>query len=378
MLLFACILAVVISFAFTFPIRKYIAPKLGFMDHPKDGRRMHTEAKPLIGGLSVYVAFSVSSLVFGYGETALPFILGGGLIVLCGMADDRFSIKPIYKLICQALAGVLLCFFDVTVEHLCVFNTVIDLGILKYPMTVLWVVAVTNAFNLIDGLDGLCTGLSIISSGGVGLLALANGHSEVFVCAMILMCAALGFLVHNVYPARIFLGDTGAMFFGFVLAAMSMEVTYVSDTKIPSIVVITLIGLPVFDTTYAIIRRICRKKHIMEGDKEHIHHVLCRSHSQPVTVALMYLAAVVCVGISLIMTGGTSGEAIGYVLAAAAVAYGIYRFGVLGKCAAGDGESDCDAAAADAEAETEERADEGKAGQAKSDAVNDAKADVEN
>ena len=326
MLIIACIIACAITFALTFPIRKVIAPKFKFLDIPKDERRMHTKPIPLIGGLGIYIAFTVASLVFGYGENALPYILGGGIIVVCGLFDDRFDIKPIYKIICQAAAGTVLCLFGVTVQHVCFFGYHLQMGIFQYPMTVLWVMAVTNAFNLIDGLDGLCTGISVISAGGIGLLALATGQTEVFVCAMILMTSALGFLPHNAHPAKIFLGDTGSMFLGFVMSALSINSVYVDGTHVPTMVAIVLIGLPVFDTSYAIIRRIIRKKKITEGDKEHVHHVLCRRYTLPQAVALMYLASVICVGIALFTAGEGIFEAIGYVLMAAAVIFGAIRF----------------------------------------------------
>ena len=143
-IIFACIIACVISFALTFPIRMIIAPKLKFLDIPTDGRRMHTEPIPLIGGLGIYIAFTVATLVFGYANDALPYILGGGIIVICGLFDDRFSIKPIYKLICQFAAGTVLCLFGVTVQHICFFGYHIQMGIFQYPMTVLWVITVSS------------------------------------------------------------------------------------------------------------------------------------------------------------------------------------------------------------------------------------------
>ena len=324
--IWACLLAFAISLGITFPIRKIIAPKLGFMDVPTDARRMHTKAMPLIGGFGIYVAFAAAATVFGYADTALPYILGGGIIVVCGLLDDRFSIKPKYKLLFQLAAGVVLCLFGVTVQHICFFGYHIQMGILQYPMTVLWVAAVTNAFNLIDGLDGLCTSITVISSGGVGLIALTNGHDGVFVCAMILMCAALGFLPHNAHPAKIFLGDTGSMLFGFIMAAMSIDVVYVDGTHIPTMVAIILIGLPVFDTSYAIVRRLYHRQHIMSGDKNHVHHVLSRRYSHAKAVVFMCLASIVCVAIALLATGGGIYEAIGYVLTAAAIAVAIARF----------------------------------------------------
>lgn len=324
----ACVTAFIISLVLTFPIRKVIAPKFGFMDVPTDNRRMHKTAMPLIGGLGVYIAFTVAAIAFGHGETALPYILGGGLIVVCGMLDDRFSIKPVYKLLFQLAAGIVLCVFGVTVQHICFFGHHLNMGIFQYPLTVLWVAAVSNAFNLIDGLDGLCTGITVIAAGGVGLVALTNGPNSVFVCAMILMCAALGFLPHNIHPAKIFLGDTGSMLFGFIMAAMCIDTVYVEGTHIPTMVAIILIGIPVFDTAFAIIRRLYNKQPIMSGDKKHIHHVLYRRYSLVKAVALIYAAALLCVGVALLSTGGVIFEAAAYVITLAAIAFGVIRFGL--------------------------------------------------
>ena len=331
MLIFACVLAFALSLALTFPIRMIIAPKFGFMDIPKDNRRMHKVATPLIGGLGIYIAFTVASLVFGFAKETLPYIIGGGIIVLCGIADDKFSIRPIFKILCQIVAGIILCVFGVTLNQICVFGHILDLGIFAYPITVIWVIGITNSLNLIDGMDGLCSGITVIAAGGAGLVALTNGNMPVFVCAMILMCSGLGFLPHNIHPAKIFLGDTGSMFFGFILAALTVDVTHLDNGGLPSLVTIALIGVPFFDTTYAIIRRLIRRKKIMEGDKEHVHHVLSRKYSHSKTVLLMYMASIFCVGIALVMTGGFAWEIVGYGLFLLAVAYGVLRFAVLPK-----------------------------------------------
>ena len=329
--IFACLLAFVLSLALTFPIRKVIAPRFGFMDVPRDPRHIHKKATPLIGGLGIYIAFTVAAIVFGHGETALPYIIGGGIVVFCGVIDDRISLSPKIKLLFQLASGVVLCLFGVTVQHICFFGYHIEMGIFQYPMTVLWVAAVSNAFNLIDGLDGLCTGITVVASGGVGLIALTNGYGEVFVCAMLLMCSALGFLPHNAHPAKIFLGDTGSLFFGFVMSAMCIDVVYVENTHVPTMVAIILIGLPVFDTSYAIVRRIYNHQGIMTGDKNHIHHVLMRRYSHGKAVVFMVLASLVCVGIALLATGGGIYEAIGYALTAVAVGVAVYRFAIVKK-----------------------------------------------
>lgn len=329
MILLACICAFIISFVLTVLIYKYIAPCAGFMDTPSDDRRMHTKATPLIGGLAVYIAFCLSTLFLEDVSVSLPYLLGGAVIVLCGMIDDRFSLHAGIKLLFQIIAGIVLCALDVTVEHICFFGHTVDVGIFEYPLTVLWIVAVTNALNLIDGLDGLCTGLSIIISGGIALTAILNGHSEVFVCAMIFMCACLGFLPHNKHPAKIFAGDTGSMFFGFALATMCMEVTFVSDTVLPSALPIVLLGIPIFDTVFAIIRRLRAGTNIFKGDKKHIHHVLSERYSHSKAVLLLSLAALLCDGIALLMTGGLIGETVGYVLTLIAVIYAAISFGII-------------------------------------------------
>ena len=265
-IVFACITACILSLVLTYPIRKYVAPKLGFMDEPRDSRRMHNVAVPLIGGVGIYIAFSLSALIFGYIQTALPYIIGGGLVMICGLIDDRATLKPSYKRLFQMAAGVILCFFDVTVKHICVFGFHLQLGWFSYPLTVLWVMAVTNAFNLIDGLDGLCSGITVIAAGGIGLVAVVKGFDGAFVCALILMCAALGFLPHNIFPAKIFLGDTGSMLLGFIVSSLCIDVIYTGPAHVPSMVAIILVGVPVFDTTYAIIRRLRGGQNVMCGD----------------------------------------------------------------------------------------------------------------
>ncbi len=329
MIIIACICAFVISFLVTVLIYRYIAPKAGFMDIPEDGRRMHTDATPLIGGLAVYVAFCISSIFINDPTLTLPYIIGGAIIVLGGLIDDKISLHAGIKLLFQIASGTVLCIFDVTVEHICFFGHAVDVGAFEYPLTVLWVVAITNALNLIDGLDGLCTGLSVIISGGIGLTALLNGHTDVFFCAMLFMCACLGFLPHNRYPAKIFAGDTGAMFFGFMLATLCIDVTFVSDTTVPSMLPIVLLGIPIFDTLYAIVRRVRARANIFKGDKKHIHHLLSERYSHSKAVLLLSLAALICDGIALLMTGGIVGETVGYVLTVAAVIYAVLRFWVL-------------------------------------------------
>ena len=331
-MLIACFCAFILGYGLTYLLRRFLASRLGLIDVPNDGRRMHETPTPLGGGLAVFVSFIIASIVeYEHLSYALPYIIGGAIIVACGVCDDLFSIKPIIKIACQAAAGVALCFFGVTFDTLCFFGVSFGTGIFAYPLTVLWVIAVTNAFNLIDGLDGLCTGISIISGCGVIILALIGVRSEMLVCAVLFVLACAGFIPHNKYKAKIFLGDTGSMFLGFMLSALTVDIICGNGSAVqfPTLLSVALVGIPVFDTVYAIVRRVYRRKSIFSGDKNHVHHILCVKYSHSVAVVLMCLGAVICDGIALLMTGGLIGEIIGYLLFLAAIAYGVVRFGVI-------------------------------------------------
>ena len=329
--LIACVIALGLGFGLTFPAIK-LAPKLGFMDIPKDERRMHKDATPRIGGAAVFLAFVIAISVTGYFFAALPYIVGGLIIVIVGMLDDKFGLKPMVKVLGQALSGVVLCVFGEMAQFITVFGVTFDLWIFAYPLTVIWVIAVTNITNLIDGIDGLCTGLAIFGCGGIALITFIFGDGEVTPIALALLCAALGFLPHNANPAKTFLGDAGSMFFGFMIAAMSCSAFFsapaLDGSTLSSITPIALLGIPVFDTSFAIVRRVLAKQSIFCGDKKHVHHRLTERYGQRGAVALMYLGAIVLVGIALILNISFVGEIVGSVLLLCALAYAVIRFGV--------------------------------------------------
>lgn len=327
-ILLACLVALLVSFALTYPVR-YLASRFGFMDIPKDDRRMHTEPRPLIGGVAVYLAFIAAMCVCRLFGLLLPYVLGGLTIIAVGMLDDKYSIKPWMKLAGQAAAGIVLCIFDITVERLTFFGVSIDLGIFAYPMTVIWVIAVTNIFNLIDGLDGLCCGTSIICAAALGLISFFSGNPVTTAAALIYAAACLGFLPHNTFPARIFIGDTGAMFSGFVLAALSCTSVYSSRSVLSAIIPIVIFGIPVFDAVYALVRRLVSGQNVFLGDKMHIHHRLSRRYGHMKAVILMYGASVLLAGIAVIIQYSLAGEIAGTVLTLLAIAYGVVRFAVI-------------------------------------------------
>ena len=332
--LISCVLALGLGFLLTFPAIR-LAPRLGFMDIPKDGRRMHTEATPRIGGLAVFLAFSIAVSVTGYFFESLPYIVGGLIIIVVGMLDDRFGLKPMVKVLGQALAGVVLCVFGITAQYITLFGYTLDIGLLSYPLTVIFVIGVTNIINLIDGVDGLCTGISIFGCGAIALCSFLFSDGGVAPIALALLCAALGFLPHNANPAKTFLGDMGSMFFGYMLTAMLCGSVFAPPTEggetLTALTLLAVLGIPIFDTSFAIVRRLASGQSIFSGDKKHVHHRLCDRYGQRLAVALMYCFSALLVGIAVILNISFAGEIVGAVLLVIALAYAIVRFGVYKK-----------------------------------------------
>ena len=323
----AAAVAVVSAFLLTFGVRK-LSPILGFMDIPKDDRRMHVEAVPRAGGIAVYIAFLIAICISGLWDLLLPYAVCGSIIMAVGLADDKISISPKTKLVVQALAGAVLCLFGITVEELAFFGFEIDLGWAAYPLTVIWVIAITNVFNLIDGLDGLCCGLSIISACAIGLLAFFDGNSSLTACSLVFVSACLGFLPHNAHKAKIFIGDSGAMLCGFTLAVLSCETVFEARMTVPSLTAIVIFGIPLFDATFAVFRRLSSKSNIFVGDKKHVHHRLSERYGHRNAVILLYVAALLLGGIAILMGASLVCEIVALVLFLLVLAYAIIRFGV--------------------------------------------------
>ena len=329
--LIACVIAVGLGFVLTFPAIR-LAKKFGFMDVPRDGRRMHVDPVPRIGGAAVFVAFVIALAVAGAIDEALPHLCGGLIILAVGMIDDKIGVSPMFKIGGQALAAAVLCAFGVIPQFITVFGFTVDTWLFAYPLTVAWIVAITNMVNLIDGVDGLCTGITIFGCGGIALVSGIFGHGLPNETALLLLCACLGFLPHNANPAKSFLGDAGSMFFGFMLASLSIEACYMGathSTPLSAFTPIAILAIPIFDTCFAVVRRKMSGQRLFEGDKKHVHHRMTDRHGIRGGVALMYLAQIVLVGIAIVLNLGLVGEIIGVILLALALAYAIVRFAVI-------------------------------------------------
>ena len=276
------------------PIVRKLAFKIGAVDVPKDDRRVHKKAMPLMGGLAIFAAVIVSVLIFlPLDKTTFSILIGGTLIVISGIIDDLKDMSPKVKLLFQILAGVVLILGGIKVDFITnpftSNSSLLYLRWLSIPITMFWVVGITNTLNLIDGLDGLAAGVAMISSVSLMLVASKFGYEEITILSAIVAGACLGFLPFNFNPAKIFMGDTGALFLGFMLAAISIEGVMKSVATIAVIVPILILGVPIFDTTFAIFRRLLNGQSIMAADKGHLHHrLLNKGFSQKKTVLILY------------------------------------------------------------------------------------------
>lgn len=277
-LLFAFVVAFLISYAST-PIVKMLAFRIGAVDVPKDNRRMHKKPIARLGGLAIFYGFIISILCFAEIDTELRGILIGCLvIVVLGIFDDIYSLNALFKFVIQILAALIVVIHGVQIDHFSSFglsaNPYISLGVFAIPITVLWIVGVTNAVNLIDGLDGLAAGVSTISTISLFAISLITRDVGVAIVTAAVAGAGFGFLPYNIHPAKLFMGDTGSTFLGFILACISIVGLFKGYAVISMAVPFLILGLPIFDTAFAIIRRVLRGQSPMHPDRGHVHHRL--------------------------------------------------------------------------------------------------------
>ncbi len=308
------LLALAVAFLTSFlsvPFVKNIAFKAGAVDIPKDSRRMHKSPIPRMGGLSIFYGFIVSILCFGNFDKQLWSIIAGALIiVIIGIIDDIKSLPASVKLLAQIISAAIPVFMGSRIHFVSIpfidsaATNIVFSDILSYILSILWIVAVTNAVNLIDGLDGLAAGVSSIASLSILFISLINENPFVTLISVCLVGASLGFLPYNLNPAKIFMGDTGSTFLGYIMAVMSIQGMFKSYTVITFILPVLILGLPLFDTSFAIIRRVIRHKPIMEADRGHLHHRLIdMGFNQKQTVSVLYTISAL-LGLSAIVMEG--------------------------------------------------------------------------
>ena len=283
---------------FITPVVKKLARWAGAIDIPDDNRRIHKKPILRMGGLAIYIPFVILTLaLLGRDRQVIGIILGGTLITAMGVVDDIRPLKPVSKLVVQIAAAIILIVFGISVKSVTIpflsENASAGTGILCIPITIFWVVGITNAINLIDGLDGLACGISMISSLALLCVAYMSGRETALLFNAILSGACLGFLPYNFNPASIFMGDTGSQFLGFTLASVSMLGAIKSTTAVVVAVPILAIGIPIYDTLFAMLRRKLNNKPMMEADRGHMHHrLLDIGLSQKQVVLIMYFISI--------------------------------------------------------------------------------------
>jgi UDP-GlcNAc:undecaprenyl-phosphate GlcNAc-1-phosphate transferase len=308
----ALLFAMLVSFIMT-PAVKLLAHRVGAVDIPKDERRMHSRPIARMGGLAIFLGFLLSAILFVELTAQIRgMLLGGVIIVVLGILDDIFALPALPKFFVQIAAALVAVMHGNVIQVLSNPNIFSAdpywvLGSLSIPMTVIWIVAITNAVNLIDGLDGLAVGVATISAMTMLVIAMMVSEGIVAIVMAALAGACIGFMPYNLNPAKIFMGDTGSTFLGFILATMSIQGLFKFYTIVSFAVPFLMLGLPIFDTCFAIFRRISKGQNPMAPDRSHVHHRLIdMGCNQKQAVAILYVISAI-LGLSAVVLI-TSGE----------------------------------------------------------------------
>ena len=294
MLLLALFACFIMSFVITPYIIK-LAHKLGATDCPAT-RKVHKKIMPRLGGLSIFISFVVGVAILRPDFDSHVWLFVGALtIIIVGILDDIFELPAKLKLLGQVIAAVIVTLpGGIQIEFINLpFGGVLEFSYLSIPMTVFWIVAITNAINLIDGLDGLASGVTSIALITVAIMAFMMGNTYVLVFSLLLLFSILGFIYYNFHPAKIFLGDTGSLFLGYMIAVLSL-LGFKNITLVSLIVPLFILGVPILDTLFAIIRRRKNNVPFYIPDRSHLHHCLLDlGFSHRNTVLIIYVISAV-------------------------------------------------------------------------------------
>lgn len=331
--LFTLLLCFATSLLIT-PLVKRFAYKIGAVDYP-NSRKIHQNFMPRLGGLSIFISFLIGILLLQPNNPYAPFILLGSIIIiLTGVFDDIKGLSAKAKLVGQITAAILV----VIVGGLRINFINLPFGgqfyfeSLSIPFTIFWIVGITNSINLIDGLDGLAAGVSSIALFVISVMAIIMGNTYVSTIGFILLISTLGFLYFNFYPAKIFMGDTGALFLGYMISVLSL-LGFKNVTVVSFVIPVIILGVPISDTIFAIIRRIITKKPLTTPDKSHLHHCLIRigySHRQ--TVLIIYGIATLFGALAVIFREANSSVLLVFIITLFIISqFFAEKIGLLGK-----------------------------------------------
>lgn len=295
----AFVIALIVTYICT-PLVRTLAVKIGAIDAP-DARKVHQVSIPRLGGLAIYIGYMVSLLYSVKDISSVKgLLIGSVILVAVGIWDDVKQIGPKTKLLGQIVAALMLPIFDNAIHFISIGDHMLYLEYLSIPLTVFWIVGFTNIVNLIDGLDGLAAGISLIACIAICIVTLQMGQVDLACITLALAGAACGFLRYNFNPAKIFMGDTGSMLLGYTMAAISVMGSVKTAATVGLVVPVIVLGLPILDTLFAIVRRRINGRPVFQPDKGHLHHrLLAMGLTQKQAVLLMYAITAVlgCVSI---------------------------------------------------------------------------------
>lgn len=289
------VMSVIIVTAMFFPVVKWIANHVGALDYPNE-RKVHKKPMPLLGGLMMFFGFLFGYMFFApKSNEMLSILIASFILIITGIIDDIKPLKAKEAIIGQLIAACIVTFYgNILLTDVTFFGLYFDFGVFAYPITIIFIVAVMNCINLIDGLDGLAAGISGIFFATIGIIAfiMHNIGSLEITLAFIMLGATLGFLIFNFNPAKIFMGEAGSLFLGFMIAVVCL-VGFKAVTLTSLVVPMLILAIPILDTLFAIIRRIISRKPIYVADKKHLHHqLLNKKFSQKTTVLMIYLISI--------------------------------------------------------------------------------------
>lgn len=293
------------------PIVIKFSKKFNLVDIPKDDRRVHSKPMPRVGGIAIVISMLLGLGIYyiitrnipsiALNKKFLGYLLGGIVIFAMGLIDDIVNLKARYKFLFQLAAAFIVYLFGIRISGIkipFIYTDIINFGWLDLPITLLWIIGITNAINLIDGLDGLAAGISAISATALLIIFITTSASlEAIVITAVLVGATLGFLPYNFNPAKTFMGDVGSNYLGFTLATVSILGLAKGYTILAIIVPIIALGVPIFDTLFAMIRRFLKGQPMLSPDGAHIHHRLIkRGFSQRQAVIFLYtVTSILCI-----------------------------------------------------------------------------------
>lgn len=289
-------------------LMRVTAKHINALDMPREEeehRHIHKKVTPKLGGVGIFLAFLIGYMLFGEQSIRMNSILiSSFVIILASIVDDIKPIKATYKFLVHIIAASVIVFYGgILLNNITAFGYSFDFGILAYPITILFIVACTNIINLIDGLDGLSGGICSIFYITIGIIGFCQGRygSLVMILTLIMLGSTLGFLVHNFHPAKIFAGD-GSTFMGFIIAVITL-LEFKGPALISFFVPISILGIPILDTAFAIIRRLLKGQPPFKADKQHLHHqLLGMNFSQTTTVLIIYGINILFAVASLVFT----------------------------------------------------------------------------